>query len=1799
MQARLVAIATVALVALAGCTHKGHPTPAAGHSTPGAQASPTTGSVGLSTSVDDPRLDTCDDLGILPCARQVNRVLLPIAGSSLQLVYSSDRQPGRKFDAAPAVAPVGLGGWSISDVPGYDPATKTEILPDGTVRKVVGSSIGTAFAVVDPAGATATEFDTQGRAITTVDALTGATLATYTWTSAGLATVTDGSDASLKIGRDQAGNPTSLSVTGTSPMALTSTSGRLTGVFFPNGDNVQLSAGSNGLLGSITDWNGLTTSYAYDVNGRLTSSFDPTGAVTRYTRTDATNTATVTTSNPSGTSTSDSVSLSDGSTTYTHRDADGTTSTVVAAGATRAVTSGGATTKITLAADPRWGADLQQAASVTGGGATLALATTNSGGALSRKVTVDGQTWTFGFNPATRTTTVTDPTGVSRTTAVDAQGRVTSTLVDGVPVAYTYDTLGRTTAITMGTGVQARVWKYAYATATITVTDPVGDVTSETVDASGRVTAIAGPEHTGLTTTLDPAGRITSFAAPVGGSYAITWGANGEPLAVNAPAGSGAAQYTGMTYDKDGNLTARSTGAGTLGITYNAGRTEVVDTGNSTYSLAYDAEGRLTTATSKTSSISDSYTGAWLTGVTEKVAGPTNTVTAAVSRTTDDAGRTTGLTVAGSAPIDYSYDAAGNVATAGAITDTRDPTTGWIVKRTLGSLTETLAYNQFGEPTSVLVAGPQGQVAAISEQRDGLGRVVTWHLVTASADTTTTYGYDPAGRVITETTDGARTSYTYDAAGNITAITQPSASTTNNAYDQRNELVTSGQTSYGYDAAGRMVSSTTAQGTTTYSYDAAGDLLSVAAPNSPAVTYTVDAEGRRVASAEGGATTGVMAYVDGLRPAAQLSPSGAVTAQYVYDGDPTPATIDDGGGTLPAYLSKGGTDYLEVPDPSGGPALAIDASDGSIGDAVRRNALGAVLSESSPGFQLIGFGGGLTDPGTNLVQFGARDYDPSTGRWTAPDPLAISGGSANLYLYASGDPVNRTDPQGTCDYNSVGISGSAGVGYATGGFSVGVAWGGGQFGTYSTYSNGVGLDESVSGGITGSCLNSDNGNKSLDNFNGPGTSTEGTFDGLGGGQDTGYDGHGTAPSNQSSSGSHFTAGLGLGAGGSVQQSQTAIVCYFGCDSPPAVCGDLGCDSTPSKSAASDSSFWNSLFAPSKGARSTNDPHMRTVDNTHYDMQAVGEFNWATVPSGGSAAVPSGGSAAVPSGDFTVQVRQQPVRGSRRVALTTAIAAQVGGDRVTFANPAKAGDPLIFSVAGLTAAQVPAVGTFTLPKGATVVRTQQQVTITAGGNTLWVGTNPSGLNVNAAFTAAAQGTVQGLMEQPANGQPANAVVTASGQTLTTDQLTNYATLYHTFADSWRISQADSLFTDRPGDDATAFNDPTFPDPNPAPIAAADNAAAKAACSGYGFDATDLADCELDVASTGDAGFASALAASSGSVPGAAAAAGTAIPAGPTTSAATNALQPGQTVSGSLSGNATKSYPFTVAAGTVGYFAATSNCTQSTSSNVQYTVAHADGSGFSPSRYICDDLGRVVFANAGSYELVLQSTSGAGGNYAVTWKISRADRIQALTAGQTATGTIDLAGARDVWTMAVPAGTVAYFAADKNCDQSTTSALLYSVQSTDGSGISAGRYICDDVGRVVFANAGTYQLVVASQSGATRNYAVTWEISRADRTLSLQPGQTASGAIELPGAKDSWTFTVPAGTVAYFDADPNCKPGAGNLLYDVEDAVGNSIGSDRYICDSLGRVVFPKAGTYHLVVSSVDGATQSYTILWKNS
>ena len=48
---------------------------------------------------------------------------------------------------------------------------------------------------------------------------------------------------------------------------------------------------------------------------------------------------------------------------------------------------------------------------------------------------------------------------------------------------------------------------------------------------------------------------------------------------------------------------------------------------------------------------------------------------------------------------------------------------------------------------------------------------------------------------------------------------------------------------------------------------------------------------------------------------------------------------------------------------------------------------------------------------TGLVRFGFRDYEPTTGRWTAMDPGLFATSPDNLYAHAANNPVSLALPR--------------------------------------------------------------------------------------------------------------------------------------------------------------------------------------------------------------------------------------------------------------------------------------------------------------------------------------------------------------------------------------------------------------------------------------------------------------------------------------------------------------------------------------------------------------------------------------------------------------------------------------------------------------------------------------------------------------------------------------------------------------------------------------------------------------------
>jgi RHS repeat-associated protein len=73
------------------------------------------------------------------------------------------------------------------------------------------------------------------------------------------------------------------------------------------------------------------------------------------------------------------------------------------------------------------------------------------------------------------------------------------------------------------------------------------------------------------------------------------------------------------------------------------------------------------------------------------------------------------------------------------------------------------------------------------------------------------------------------------------------------------------------------------------------------------------------------------------------------------------------------------------------------------------------------------YAGSYTDTATGYLKLGARYYNPTTGRFTQPDPAALYGG----YAYAGDNPTNFTDPTGLDFWNDI-AGGIAGYVFADG-----------------------------------------------------------------------------------------------------------------------------------------------------------------------------------------------------------------------------------------------------------------------------------------------------------------------------------------------------------------------------------------------------------------------------------------------------------------------------------------------------------------------------------------------------------------------------------------------------------------------------------------------------------------------------------------------------------------------------------------------------------------------------------------------
>ncbi|WP_245295634.1 Ig-like domain-containing protein [Rhizobium rhizosphaerae] len=254
-----------------------------------------------------------------------------------------------------------------------------------------------------------------------------------------------------------------------------------------------------------------------------------------------------------------------------------------------------------------------------------------------------------------------------------------------------------------------------------------------------------------------------------------------------------------------------------------------------------------------------------------------------------------------------------------------------------------------------------------------------------------------------------------------------------------------------------------------------------------------------------------------------------------------------------------------------------------------------------------------------------------------------------------------------------------------------------------------------------------------------------------------------------------------------------------------------------------------------GGRSSGDPHLMTFDGHAYDFQAAGEFTLVKGP------------------DFEIQVRQSGLAGGH-ASVNTAVAMSVDGTAVSLY--AGRNHPLLI---GGVATDLGDGDSIQVGNGSVTRQGSAYVVTNGNGDGFYAALGPNVLEVQAMLGSSGR-AISGLLGN-ADGSASNDFRLRDGTDL--GEAVASATLYSTFADSWRITDATSLFTYGAGESTASFTDRSFPhaivtlaDLDPTVRAAAEQTARDA---GLTPGTLTFDNAVLDVALTGNAEFATSAAA----------------------------------------------------------------------------------------------------------------------------------------------------------------------------------------------------------------------------------------------------------------------------------------------------------------------------------------------------
>jgi YD repeat-containing protein len=841
----------------------------------------------------------------------------------------------------------------------------------------------TGYLVASADGGQLYQFDTAGRHLRTLDALTKVALYTFTYDAEGrLVSVTDVDGDVTRIERDAEGQPTEFVSPDGQRTALTlDAGGYIASVANPAGDTHRMTYSSEGLITAFTDPNGNSNTFEYDGGGRLIRDIDAIGGGWTIGEASQPDGYINTMTTGEGHTTQFGVAyLTTGDRRQLNTYPDGTVLDRLfeTTGKETVTAPDGTLTASQDGPDPRFGmlAPLPTSTTVTtpaGLTATVArsrgvtldvLGDPMSLATLTDTTTVNGRASTTTFTSAGRTITATSAGGRTATTQLNDKGRpLTRTLTGLEPLQFAYGARGRRQDVSQGQGANARTVHYDYyadgpAKGWLhTVTDPLGRSLVYDYDAAGRVTQTTSlPDGRAIQFGYDRNGNLKSLTPPGQPAHVFDYTAADQTSAYTPPIVDTAEPATHYAFNRDRQLTQITRPGGEIvSFLYDAaGRLQTISAPQGDSQVQYDAKGRVQSRTTPDGiALSFAYDGSLLTQSTWA-----GSVAGSVGYGYDTDFRIKSVTVNGINAISYGYDADSLLTSAGTMTLTRNPQNGLLTGTRLASganaVTVTPSYNGFGEVTGSVGKFNATELFNLQLGYDLGGRINHKSETIGGLTTTFDYGYDTAGRLEEVKQNGVVVAtYGYDPNGSRTTMNGQTVAT----YDVQDRLTTYLGAAYSYTADGELLSKAQASQSTTYSYDVFGNLRHVDLPGGSTIDYLVDARNRRIGKKVNGILLQSLLYQNQLKPIAELDGNNQVVSRFVYADK----------ANVPAYLIKAGTTYRIISDHLGSPRLIVNVANGTIAQRMDYDEWGRVIQDTNPGFQPFGYAGGLYDRDTGLV----------------------------------------------------------------------------------------------------------------------------------------------------------------------------------------------------------------------------------------------------------------------------------------------------------------------------------------------------------------------------------------------------------------------------------------------------------------------------------------------------------------------------------------------------------------------------------------------------------------------------------------------------------------------------------------------------------------------------------------------------------------------------------------------------------------------------------------------------------------